>query len=173
MEALSDSTVKSDCSTLMVSPTLTSISMTATSLKSPMSGTRTSTGPAAAGRQQEPVLAPPRGRGRSCGRSRCRRRGCAAPRVSGLHHSDHRALLDLVAQRATFEFLDHASMAGWDLHRCLVGFDGDERLLGLHGVAHLDQQLDHAHFVEVPDVRDLNVDQCHCSVSVRFMRTAG
>jgi hypothetical protein len=42
MEALSDSTVNSDCSSLMVSPGLTSISITATSLKSPMSGTRTS-----------------------------------------------------------------------------------------------------------------------------------
>ena len=36
--------MKSDCSSLTVSPTLTSISMTATSLKSPMSGTRTSMG---------------------------------------------------------------------------------------------------------------------------------
>ena len=51
IEALSDSTVTRDCSTLMVSPTLTSTSMTETSLKSPMSGTRTSravAGPAAA-----------------------------------------------------------------------------------------------------------------------------
>jgi hypothetical protein len=39
MEALSDSTVIRDCSTLMVSPTLTSTSITPTSEKSPMSGT--------------------------------------------------------------------------------------------------------------------------------------
>jgi hypothetical protein len=45
IEALSDSTVISDCSTLMVSPGLTMTSMTATSLKSPMSGTCTCTGP--------------------------------------------------------------------------------------------------------------------------------
>jgi hypothetical protein len=38
MEALSDSTVMRLCSTLMVSPGLTSTSITATSLKSPMSG---------------------------------------------------------------------------------------------------------------------------------------
>ena len=39
MEALSDSTVISDCSALTVSPTFTSNSMTPTSSKSPMSGT--------------------------------------------------------------------------------------------------------------------------------------
>ena len=42
IDALSDSTVTNDCSTLMVSPNLTSTSMTVTSLKSPMSGTRIS-----------------------------------------------------------------------------------------------------------------------------------
>jgi hypothetical protein len=50
IEALSDSTVIRLCSTLMVSPGLTNTSITATSLKSPMSGTRTSTGPAAQAR---------------------------------------------------------------------------------------------------------------------------
>ena len=39
IDALSDSTVISDCSTLMVSPGFTNTSMTATSLKSPMLGT--------------------------------------------------------------------------------------------------------------------------------------
>ena len=43
MLALSDSTVISDCSACTVSPGLTSNSMTSTSLKSPMSGTLTST----------------------------------------------------------------------------------------------------------------------------------
>ena len=41
IEALSLSTVSRLCSGRMVSPSLTSISMTATSLKSPMSGTLT------------------------------------------------------------------------------------------------------------------------------------
>jgi hypothetical protein len=45
IEALSDSTVSSDCSTFTVSPGFASSSMTATSLKSPMSGTRISIGP--------------------------------------------------------------------------------------------------------------------------------
>jgi hypothetical protein len=43
IEALSDSTVISDCSAFTVSPTLTINSMTLTSSKSPMSGTFTST----------------------------------------------------------------------------------------------------------------------------------
>ncbi len=43
IEALSDSTVIRLCSALIVSPTATRTSMTATSLKSPMSGTLTST----------------------------------------------------------------------------------------------------------------------------------
>ena len=43
MVALSDSSEISDCSFATVSPGLTSTSMTSTSLKSPMSGTFTST----------------------------------------------------------------------------------------------------------------------------------
>src|SRR5262249_7860179 len=49
IEALSLSTVMSDCSAFTVSPGFTSSSMTATSLKSPMSGTRIWLGPARAG----------------------------------------------------------------------------------------------------------------------------
>ena len=45
IDALSDSTVISDCSTRIASPGLTMTSITATSLKSPMSGTRISIGP--------------------------------------------------------------------------------------------------------------------------------
>src|SRR5688572_25292987 len=48
MEALSDSRVSSGCSGATVSPGLTMISMIGTSLKSPMSGTRTSATPAGA-----------------------------------------------------------------------------------------------------------------------------
>jgi hypothetical protein len=43
IEALSDSTVMSDCSAATESPTFTSTSITATSSKSPISGTLTST----------------------------------------------------------------------------------------------------------------------------------
>src|SRR6516225_11357149 len=48
MEALSDSSVSSGCSGAMLSPDLTMTSMIGTSLKSPMSGTRTSATPAGA-----------------------------------------------------------------------------------------------------------------------------
>src|SRR5262249_17181317 len=48
VEALSDSSVTSGCSGAMVSPGLTMTSMIGTSLKSPMSGTRTSATPAGA-----------------------------------------------------------------------------------------------------------------------------
>src|SRR5215813_14266911 len=48
IEALSDSSVTSGCSAAMVSPGLTMTSMIGTSLKSPMSGTRTSATPAGA-----------------------------------------------------------------------------------------------------------------------------
>src|SRR5262245_22462293 len=48
MDALSDSSVTSGCSGLIVSPGFTMTSMIGTSLKSPMSGTRTSATPAGA-----------------------------------------------------------------------------------------------------------------------------
>jgi hypothetical protein len=57
------------------------------------------------------------------------------------------------------------AVAGRDLHRGLVGFDGDERLLRLDGVAGLDQQFDDRDFLEVADVGDLHFDQCHVSCS--------
>src|SRR6516225_2680047 len=48
IDALSDSSVTSGCSGAIVSPGLTMISMIGTSLKSPISGTRTSATPAGA-----------------------------------------------------------------------------------------------------------------------------
>ena len=61
------------------------------------------------------------------------------------------------------EFLDHAGMAGRDFHGRLVGFHGDQRLVHLHRVARLDQQLDDGHFLEIADVGDLDLDQAHWS----------
>ncbi|MPN51245.1 hypothetical protein SDC9_198887 [bioreactor metagenome] len=60
-------------------------------------------------------------------------------------------------------------MARRDFHRRLVGFHGDQALLCPDGVAGLHQHFDHAHFVEVADVGDLDVDHCH----VRCPFTAG
>ena len=77
IDALSDSTVISDCSSLIVSPGLTSTSITATSLKSPMSGTLTSIGPAAAAgaARRLPVRAP--------AQARARQRAAAAAAAGG------------------------------------------------------------------------------------------
>jgi hypothetical protein len=59
-----------------------------------------------------------------------------------------------------------------DLHRGLVGLHGDQRLLDLDGVAHLDQHFDHADFVEIADVGDLiSVNAMLSPVLLR--RTAG
>jgi hypothetical protein len=52
-------------------------------------------------------------------------------------------------------------VAGGDFHRGLVGFDGQQGLFRLDGVAGLDQQFDDGDFLEVPDVGDLHFDQCH------------
>src|SRR3990167_706798 len=59
--------------------------------------------------------------------------------------------VELVAD-LDLELLQHASGGRRDFHRGLVGFDREQRLLGLHRVAGLDQQLDHGHVLEVADV---------------------
>jgi hypothetical protein len=56
-------------------------------------------------------------------------------------------------------------MRGRDLHRRLVAFDGDQRLLRLHGVARLDQHFDDRDVLEIADVRNLDVDEGHGVVS--------
>jgi hypothetical protein len=52
---------------------------------------------------------------------------------------------------------------GEDFHRGLVGLHGEQRLLGGHGVAHLDQHLDHGHVLEVADIGDLQVHGGGCA----------
>jgi hypothetical protein len=69
-------------------------------------------------------------------------------------------LLDLVAQR-NLEFFHHAGVRRGNFHRGFVGLHRDQTLLGLDGVAGLDQQLDHSHLVKVANVGNLNIDQCH------------
>jgi hypothetical protein len=101
IEALSDSTVISDCSALIVSPGLTRSSMTATSLKSPMSGTRTSTGPEAAQVPQRRRRRWPLARAGQRQQPGPLRRGSRLQRRQRRRHfqrQHHRALLDLVAE---------------------------------------------------------------------------
>src|SRR5882724_611937 len=100
--------------------------------------------------------------GRRCGHgARRRRRGLRRfgpgfdPRLGALlaafEHEDRRPLGDLVAV-LDLELLHHAGGGGRNLHRRLVGLEGDERLLLRHLVARLDQHLDHLDFLEVADV---------------------
>jgi len=69
---------------------------------------------------------------------------------------------------------------GRNLHRRLVALHRHQRLIDLHRVAGLDQQLDHCHVLEVPDVGNLDFDQGHVLFSLkcvqgrrRFRRTGG
>ena len=47
---------------------------------------------------------------------------------------------------------------GGDVHRRLVGFERDERILGGDSVAGGDQELDHGDLAEVPDVGDADFE---------------
>ena len=80
-----------------------------------------------------------------------------APRRA-FEHRDQVADVDLVAE-LDLEFLDHAGRGRRNLHRRLVRFDRDQRLLELDRVAGLDQQLDDRDVLEVADVRDLDFDR--------------
>ena len=57
------------------------------------------------------------------------------------------------------EFLDHTRGARRDFHRGLVGLHGDQALLDLDGVAHLDHDLDHGHVLEVTNVGHAHLDR--------------
>jgi len=51
----------------------------------------------------------------------------------------------------------HASSRRRNFHGSLVGFQGDQRLVGFDGVANLDQQLDDLGLARRTDVRNMNV----------------
>jgi hypothetical protein len=55
------------------------------------------------------------------------------------------------------DLLDHAAKRGGNVHRGLVGLQGDQRVFGGHGVADRNEDLDHRYVVEVSDVGDLDV----------------
>ena len=97
--------------------------------------------------------------GSGCG---SRRDNCSRCSRSTLNfqHQHHRAFFNFVPQ-LDFEFLDHAGVRGRNFHRGFVALDGDQALVHRHCVAHFHQQLDHRHFVEVADVRNLNICMCH------------
>src|SRR5205085_8932935 len=76
--------------------------------------------------------------------------------VLGVEEEDGRASRDLVAH-LYLELLDHAGGRRGNLHRRLVGFQRDERLLFRDGVARLDEHLDDLDLLEVADIRDDNL----------------
>ena len=51
-------------------------------------------------------------------------------------------------------------MAGRDFHGGLVGLHGDQGLLGLDGVAGLDQQFNDGNFVKIANIGNLNIYYC-------------
>jgi hypothetical protein len=71
-----------------------------------------------------------------------------------------RSLCNLVAY-FYFEFFNDTGMAAGNLHACLVGFDRDQRLLGLDRIARLDQQFNDFNFLEVANIRNVNFHRAH------------
>ena len=57
------------------------------------------------------------------------------------------------------KLLDDPIDGSGHVHRRLVGLERDQRVLGGHGVADRDQDLDDRDVVEVPDVGDLDLDR--------------
>src|SRR5438045_3640437 len=86
----------------------------------------------------------------TCGPGSGRRRRRSRPAGPFQHHQ-RRALAHLVAELDP-DLLHHAGIRRRNLHRGLVALDGDERLLLLHRVAGLHEDLDDRHVGEVTDV---------------------
>ena len=110
-----------------------------------MSGTFTSLGAEAAAR---------RGRRRLGFR---RALGLGGRRCAVFQRQDRRALADLVADLGQ-DFLDDAFGGRGHVHRGLVGFQRQQRLLGLHGIARLHQDFDDRHVMEIADVGNFHFD---------------
>jgi uncharacterized protein (DUF2461 family) len=70
---------------------------------------------------------------------------------------DQRTLGDLVAD-LDLQFGHHARDRRGHVHRGLVRFQRDQRILGLDRVAGLDQHFDDRHVLEVADVGNLHFD---------------
>src|SRR5690606_5688603 len=87
-------------------------------------------------------------------------------------HCNHAALRHLVTQLDA-QLFKHTGVAGRNFHGGLVGLHGNQRLLNLDGVAHVDQHFDHANAVEIPDVRDLDCCLCHICVSGLYQAYRG
>ena len=101
------------------------------------------------------------GRGR-----RCRRGGLGFACGRGVEREDQRPFADLVAQ-LQLQVPDHACRGRRHVHRRLVRFQRDQRVLGLHRVARLHEDLDDRNVLEVADVGDLDFDRAHFCLVIR------
>src|SRR5579862_84712 len=75
-----------------------------------------------------------------------------------LEREQHTALRDAVADLDA-QLFDHTRRWRGDIHRRLVGFQGDEGILGGHLVAGRDVDLDHRDVGEIADVRHADLHQ--------------
>src|SRR5450830_1564124 len=87
------------------------------------------------------------------------------PAPGQLPPQQQRTFGDLVAH-LDLDFLDHAGLRRRNLHRRLVRFHGDQRLVHLDRVADLDHQLDDLDFLEITDIRDFDFHNAHSVCSV-------
>ena len=87
-------------------------------------------------------------------------------RRTAVEQQDRCAFAHLVAD-FDLHFLHRTGGRCRDVHRRLVGFERDERILRLHLVAHLYHHFDHRHILEVADVRYLDFGHCHVAPSYR------
>jgi len=81
--------------------------------------------------------------------------GATAAALGRFGHEDEVALADLVAD-ADLDLLNGTRERGWHFHGGLVGFQGNQRVLGLNGVTGVDQDLNDIDGVEVADIGDVN-----------------
>ena len=150
--ALSDSSMISGSSGFTVSPGFTMISITGTSLKSPISGTRTSATPAGA-------LA-----------------GAGGAEMLVFGGAGAGAAVPASSSRITLPSLTLSPTA--DIHRChgaggrrrnvqrrLVGLQCKQHVFRLHRIARLDHDLDDRDVCEITDVGDFYFD-CHWTTPV-------
>jgi hypothetical protein len=91
----------------------------------------------------------------------------AALRRCGIHGKDNAACRDPIAY-ADLELLHDTGSARWHLHACLVRLKGDQRLLRGDLLPDGDQHLDDLHILEITNIRDLDLFDCHDHTSQGF-----
>ncbi|OQC07498.1 MAG: hypothetical protein BWX79_01871 [Alphaproteobacteria bacterium ADurb.Bin100] len=75
--------------------------------------------------------------------------------------SEHHAAHGHFVAQLHLEFAHHTCLAARDFHGCFVTLHGDQALLFAHAISGLDHQLNHSHFCEVTNVRNLDFYDRH------------